>query len=75
LNDYFGVCPICKKNDGYRNHGRAQWMVCIEHKLKWCFGENLFSSWKDETPQDQERVWNEIGGFEVYAMIDVDKAN
>ncbi len=48
----FGGCPICGKNDGWRNVGRSHWFVCNRHRTKWCWGENQFSCWKQETPED-----------------------
>src|SRR6185503_8845161 len=44
-DEYFGVCPTCRKSDGYLNLGRANWFVCHEHRVRWLFGENLFSTW------------------------------
>lgn len=51
----FGVCPICKGQDGFMNLGREHWFVCMEHKTKWCAGSNLFSSWRYES----EEIWEE----------------
>jgi hypothetical protein len=49
--DYFGVCPICRMQNGYLNDGRVHWFVCNTHMTKWCVGSNLFSSWRDETEE------------------------
>jgi hypothetical protein len=35
-----------------KNIGRAHWLYCERHGLKWCVGENLISSWQDETEDD-----------------------
>lgn len=53
--DYFGGCPRCGKNDGYLNLRRAHIFICREHKTAWCAGENLFRSWRNETPETWER--------------------
>jgi hypothetical protein len=53
-DDYFGSCPNCHRNDGYENVGSDHWFVCHQHRVKWCVGSNLFSSWRDQT--DQERA-------------------
>jgi hypothetical protein len=58
---YFGVCPQCRRNDGYANAGRSHWFFCKKHRVKWCAGSNLFSSWRDETEEEQRRVYEEIG--------------
>lgn len=50
--DYFGGCPICKRNDGYMNYHRAHWFFCKTHKTTWCMGSNLFSSWRFESEAD-----------------------
>jgi hypothetical protein len=60
-DEYFGGCPQCGKNDGYTNVGRSHWFLCKEHKTMWCAGSNLFSSWRYETEEEQERAYNEIG--------------
>lgn len=53
---YFGGCPVCGDNDGYVNIGRGHWLVCKEHRTRWFIGSNLFSSWRDETPEEQRRA-------------------
>jgi hypothetical protein len=58
---YFGWCPHCRNNDGYLNVGRSHWFVCDEHKTKWCIGANLFSSWRDETEEEQRHLYYERG--------------
>jgi hypothetical protein len=49
-----GVCPECGATDGYENIGRYHWAVCDVHGVRWCIGENLFSSWKDDSYADVE---------------------
>ena len=49
VDDYFGGCPECGKNDGHLNIYRDHYFVCHAHKKRWSPGSNLFSSWKDET--------------------------
>ena len=46
---YFGACPGCGRSDGYLNDGPDHWFICVEHRLKWRVGMNLFSDWRDET--------------------------
>jgi hypothetical protein len=59
--DYFGVCPHCHKNDGFINISRSHWFLCDEHKVKWCVGSNLFSSWRNETEDEQRRAYDQRG--------------
>lgn len=49
---YFGVCPMCKSNDGYLNLGGNHWCKCDTHKVKWWIGGNIFSDWRDESEED-----------------------
>jgi hypothetical protein len=51
-DDYFGVCPICQRQNGCRSIGRDHWFVCDTHKMKWWVGSNLFSSWRDQTEEE-----------------------
>jgi hypothetical protein len=67
-SDYFGVCPKCGKNDGYINIGRGHWFFCTEHKIRWCAGANLFSSWQDETEEQPLERYNQLG-FDKYITI------
>lgn len=50
--DYFGVCPICHRQNGYLNDGRDHWFVCNTHMTKWCVGSNLFSTWRHLTKEE-----------------------
>jgi hypothetical protein len=49
-SQYFGGCPVCGKHDGYLNVRRAHFFLCRQHKTCWCVGENLFRSWREESP-------------------------
>jgi hypothetical protein len=50
-NDYFGVCPICQRQNGMLNDGPDHWFVCNTHKTKWRVGSNLFSGWQHLTDE------------------------
>ncbi|MHC4880390.1 MAG: hypothetical protein ACYTGL_28405 [Planctomycetota bacterium] len=63
IEDYFGGCPICGKNEGYLNVWREHWFFCQDHKVRWIAGENLFSSWRYEDSGDWNQTLQEIGGF------------
>jgi hypothetical protein len=63
VNDYFGGCPECGRQDGYLNVGRSHFIICDEHKVGQCIGENLFSSWKDETEGDWDRNRKLLEGY------------
>jgi hypothetical protein len=71
---YFGGCPHCAGNDGHINVGRSHWMSCAEHKVKWCVGENLFSHWRDQTEDEQRKVYDDLG-FGEYREIECEKAH
>lgn len=51
----FGGCPKCGKCNEYLNYRRSHWFICLEHRLCWQAGENLFSTWRHESPEDWER--------------------
>src|SRR5215472_15623133 len=61
VENYFGGCPQCGKYDGCANVRRSHWFFCKEHKTKWCVGSNLFSSWTEETEEEQRALYYEIG--------------
>jgi hypothetical protein len=61
VESYFGGCPICGKEDGFLNVGRNHWFYCAEHKTKWIVGFNLFSSWRNQTEDEQRRIYAEVG--------------
>jgi hypothetical protein len=65
LNDptYFGGCPECGKNDGYRNVWKAHWFVCDAHRTKWFWGFNLVSTWQYETEEDWQRNHELLKGY------------
>lgn len=51
--NYFGDCPICGRYDGYVNIFKEHWFLCTRHRLRWCGGINMLSTWRLET----EDVW------------------
>lgn len=70
IEDYFGGCPLCGSNDGYVNLRSAHWFRCEEHQLRWCAGENLFSTWRNENQGDWNENFRKVGSFrEVYPML------
>lgn len=48
-DNYFGSCPVCGEPGVWLNIGATHWLVCHAHKVRWCVGMNLFSSWREET--------------------------
>jgi hypothetical protein len=69
VTTYFGVCPTCHKTDGYINIGRGHWFYCKEHSVTWLIGSNLFSSWRDQTEEQQREVYDQLG-FEQFTEVE-----
>ena len=63
-NLYWGRCPQCGQSDGYLSIGRGHWFYCKAHAVKWCAGENLFSSWRADTEEDWKRNAAFLNDFE-----------
>ena len=55
MDDYFGLCPECARNDGYRMIGEESWFVCDTHKLKWLDGIGIFSNPCADSPDEYRR--------------------
>lgn len=60
----FGFCPDCHcEPEAYVNIGKEQWMYCPDCKTTWCWGYNLFTSWRFETEEEQREksafLWEE----------------
>src|SRR4051794_9837805 len=68
-DDPFGGCPVCGGNDAYLNLGREQWCYCEAHRTRWIIGSNLFSSWRDETPETWERNAEFFADFGIVESI------
>jgi hypothetical protein len=52
-DNYYGHCPFPEHENCYLNIYREHWFYCDKCKIKWYWGSNLFSSWKEEN----EDVW------------------
>jgi len=59
----FGSCPECGKSDGYRNIYRLHFFYCDEHRLTWCVGSDLMSSWREESGEDWCSAWERLKGY------------
>lgn len=68
--NYFGDCPYCGETTGFFNIGREQWCYCDRHQTKWCFGENILSSWRDETEDDWLRNEYRYGRYREVEPLD-----
>ena len=59
-SEYFG-CPRCKQAmTQYFNIGKGNYGTCTPCKIYWNFGHNILSSWRDETREQQEAIYNEV---------------
>lgn len=70
LNSHFGLCPMCKRTDGFLNAGRGHWFVCHEHRVRWFVGSNLCSAWRDETEDQQRHAYDVEPGWGAYRDVD-----
>jgi hypothetical protein len=67
-DEAFGWCPDCGRSDGYLNVEATHWYVCHAHRVRWCVGANLFSSWRYESEADWQknadllRTYREVDG-------------
>lgn len=75
---YFGVCPKCHRTDGYiwvgKNEsdpdiGRVAVMLCRTHKTCWSAGYKTFSSWRDDTVEQQKALQAELGFWSDYDQV------
>src|SRR5262245_6829079 len=66
-DDHFGSCPECGQALVYLNIGREHWFYCDEHRVKWCVGENLFSSWRLQGPAQWEENHRKLQGYRELA--------
>jgi hypothetical protein len=66
MEEQFGSCPECGRNDGYRNIYRQHFFFCEEHQITWVPGSNLFSSWRAEGREDWRATWEKLKEYRLY---------
>jgi hypothetical protein len=71
---YWGCCPTCHQYDGYINIGRGHWFYCGEHKIRWCTGSNLFSTWQNETDEEQRERYDALD-FGNYTTVTCEESH
>ena len=62
MTGYWGVCPECRRTDGYLNVGRGHWFYCREHRTLWYVGSNMFSSWRYQSEDEQRAIYAQVFG-------------
>jgi hypothetical protein len=72
VEDYFGGCPKCGKNDGCFNIYSDHWYYCSTHRVRWTVGSNLFSGWKYETDEIWRLNWARFGSYRVVKPLPCD---
>src|SRR5260370_7222932 len=61
MDGYFGLCPVCRKTDGFMNVHSSHPFICKEHRKYWPVGSNFFSCWKEQTEAEQRKIWRAAG--------------
>ena len=70
-DNYFGNCTVCNGPGVCRNIGRDHYFCCDAHQVFWHVGNNLFSSWQNETEEDwalNRKVLSEYREIEEYHL-------
>jgi hypothetical protein len=62
-DEYFGGCPVCGRVDRLLNVGADHWFVCDADLTRWWIGTNLFSTWREDTPETWARNADDLRGF------------
>jgi hypothetical protein len=60
--------------DGWINIGATHWHRCDKHKVKWWIGSNLFSGWRDQTEDEQRKIYNDLA-MDEYREITCEEAH
>jgi len=76
-DEHFGECPKCaeekrdysKRDVGMYNVGRGHWYYCRPHRLTWRVGVNIFSSWREQTEEQQRAIFDALG-MESFEVVD-----
>ncbi len=53
----------------YLNIGKEHWFYCDAHRVRWCIGRNIFSSWMWQT-EDEQRAEYEGKDFGRYREVE-----
>jgi hypothetical protein len=62
------ICPLCDEESPYVNVGKAHIGYCLPCGVSFIIGANLFSSWQDET-EDEQRAAYDAAGIESLRRI------
>ena len=62
------ICPLCGKESPYVNAGKTHVGYCEPCGVSFITGANLFSSWQDET-EDEQRAAYAAAGIESLRRI------
>jgi len=61
--DDYGSCPLCGSPGEMLNHGRHQWMVCHQHKVKWHVGVGFFSALLRPRKEEWDQAGRILAGY------------
>ncbi|MFZ4539416.1 hypothetical protein [Propionivibrio sp.] len=59
-------CPVCAESAIILNIERNHFAVCYECGIYFIFGSNLFSAWRDESPEVWEENRKALSGMTQY---------
>lgn len=69
VDSHFGGCSECGLHDGYCNVGPRHWFMCIEHKVRWLGGVNLFGDWRQESHKDWKANEELLADYEIIVPV------
>jgi hypothetical protein len=72
-DNLFGVCPICRKQNGSMFAGRVNWIVCHAHRVKWTIGSNVLSGWRDLTEEEMLAAVAKLATYREVEPFDICK--
>jgi hypothetical protein len=69
-DDYFGGCPTCGRCDGYLYmNTKEEWLVCNRHRVRWAWGVNLTSRWRDLLVEDPSELARQHAKASTYTIV------
>lgn len=69
-DSYFGGCPRCGRCDGYLYmNTREEWLKCDLHRVRWKWGENLTSAWRELDPSELARQHAKASTYRIVEPV------
>ena len=71
--NFFGVCPTCRRQNGWIAGAEGDWFFCDTHRVRWTLMGDVLGGWRDMTAEERFANADQLSGYREVEPFDIRK--